>query len=327
MAETSFPLVSADLTDDAWAQTVGASGSGVLDDWGGPYGITVNANDTVTVKPSSNGDARAVVNGFGHRMDAPKTLTLPAVASTTNYHVGLLYDPKNSASPVTLVVLKGTTVPLGDGQEFLPLYLFVRSSGQTLSGAKVYRLLPRIQPQLYSASEEALLKTSPLLFLYGTTVQCTDTNRSFRAGGSSASPSWVAGSVQGTWQGTRSAVSVTRGNRVAVPAFTNSVNRNGWWMDMAAGAFKLEDGHYVITATMRFTNRAGRGDGRAFIDIAPSSSSGQALARAAVPEDDTLASVTWNGFVTASSPLAIWIYRELTTSDRPYVTLSVTRIA
>lgn len=252
---------------------------------------------------------------------------MPAVSSTTTYQIGLLYDPANATLPVSLVVLRGATPALKSGQEFLPLHVIVRASGQTLSGATRYSPMPRIRPQLIVSSSDALQTMWPKLFLYGTEVLCPDKNVTYRAAGSSANPQWVAGPAQGTWHGSRSDVNVTRGNRVAVPAFTNTVNRGGWWMDMASGAFRLEDGHYVITASMRFTNLNGRGDGRAFIDLAPSASSGQALARSAVPEDDTLASVTWNGFVTASSPLAIWIYRELTTSDRPDVTLSVTRIA
>jgi hypothetical protein len=327
MAETSFPIVGADLTDDAWAATVGAVGNGVLDDWGSPYAMTVNTDDTVTILPSSTGYARAVVNGFGHQLDAGKTVSVPAVATTTTYQIGLLYDPTNAALPVSIVVLKGANPALTTGQEFLPLHVFVRASGQTLSAASKYSPIPRIRPQLLVSSTNALRTMWPKLFLFGTEVLCTDTNVTYRAAGTSAAPQWVADSSQGTWQGTRAAVSVTRGNRVAVPAFTNTVDRNGWWMNMAAGAFKLEDGHYVITASMRFSSVAGRGDGRAFIDIAPAAASGQALARAALPEDDTLVTVTWNGFVSAASPLAIWIYRQLTTSDRPTVTLSVTRIA
>lgn len=188
MAETSFPIVGADLTDPAWGQTVGAVGNGIIDDWGNPYGITVNTNDTVTIRPSSTGSAKAVVNGFGHAMDSTKTLPVPAVTSKTQYNIGLLYDPKNAALPVSLVVLKGTTVPLTDGQDFLPLYVIVRSSGQTLTAAALYDPKPRLRNTLYVASANDLLMMSPLLFPYCTEV--VTTSGTYIAKGSTSNPVW-----------------------------------------------------------------------------------------------------------------------------------------
>lgn len=324
MAETSFPLTGADLKDDQWAQTVGASGSGVLDDWGNPYALVVNSNDTVTIRPSTSGTARAIVNGFGHRLDSTKALSLPAVSTTTQYNIGLLYDPANSAQPVTLVVLVGTTVPLKDGQVFCPLYIVTRSAGQTLAAAKLLKVCPRIQPQLLVASSEALLATNPTLFLYGTEVECTDVGRSYRAAGSSASPRWEPNSAQGTWQGTRTTQSLKSGVRTALGIFTEKLVRNADWMTMSSGAFKVEDGIYVITATM-LIGSASRG--RSFIEIAPSSASGESLARGPIPDGEYVGTATWTGYVTASTPLAIWALKENAGSAAPTVKLSVTRIA
>lgn len=324
MAETSFPLTGADLKDDQWAQAVGASGSGVLDDWGNPYALTINTNDTITLRPSTSGAARAVVNGFGHRMDSTKSLSLPAVSSKTQYNVGLLYDPKNAALPVSAVVLKGATVPLSDGQVFCPLYTFIRSAGQTLAAATLLTVKPRIQPQLLMASSEALLATSPLLFLYGTEVECTDLGRSYRAAGSTTSPRWEPSSTQGTWQGTRDTQTLKSGVRTALGLFAAKVARNADWMTMSSGAFKLEDGIYTITATM-LIGSASRG--RSFVEIAPSSASGESLARGPIGDGEYAGTAAWTGYVTASTPLAIWAFKENAGTGAPTVKLSVTRIA
>src|SRR5438132_726924 len=108
MTESSFPLVDKKMSDAIWAQSVGAVGNGILDDWGSPYAVIVNTNDTITIRPSTtSGVARAVVNGFGHQIDADVNLPIPAVTTPTLYQVGLLYDPQNSALPVKIVVLKG----------------------------------------------------------------------------------------------------------------------------------------------------------------------------------------------------------------------------
>lgn len=191
MTETSFPIVDQKLTDGAWAQTVGAVGNGILDDWGSPYAITVNTNDTVTIRRSTvSGYARAVVNGFGHQIDANVNLTVPAVTSTTTYYVGLLYSPSNAAQPVKLVVLKGATVPLETGQEFLTLHQFTRGAGQTLAASTLYSPLPSIRPSIQVDSRAALLQMSPLLFLRGTEAYCVDVDFAYRAAGTFAASQW-----------------------------------------------------------------------------------------------------------------------------------------
>ena len=191
MTETSFPIVDQKLTDGAWAQTVGAVGNGILDDWGSPYRITVNTNDTVTIRKSTvSGYARAVVNGFGHQMDADITLPVPAVSSPTRYYVGLLYSPSNAAQPVKLVVLKGSEVPLETGQEFLTLHQFSLGAGQTLAASTLFSPLPSIRPSIQVDSKAALMEMSPLLFLRGTEAYCVDVDFAYRSSGTASSPQW-----------------------------------------------------------------------------------------------------------------------------------------
>lgn len=190
MAETSFPLTGQDFKDDQWSAIVGGVGDGICDDWGNPYAVTVNTNDTVTVGVSSTGVNRAVVNGFGHRMDAPVTVPIPAVTTTTRYHLGLLYDPASSSSPVTLQVLKGTTPQLTAGQRFVPLHTFDRASGQTLQAATSTSVRPRRRQTLTVPAAAALDRMSPLLFLYATEVYAELEDQWFRTAGTAAAPRW-----------------------------------------------------------------------------------------------------------------------------------------
>jgi len=317
MTETAFPIVGSDLTDAAWGQTVGATGNGILDDWGGPYSMVVNTNDTVTIKRSTrSGVARAVVNGFGHQIDADVTLTVPAVTTSTRYHIGLLYDPSNAALPVKLVVLKGATVPLSAGQFFLPLYIFVRGAGQTLAAATLYSPKPRIQPRMIVASADDLQQMDPTLFLYGTEILATGTRRTYRASGSFANPTWTAGPTQGYWRGTRS-TQMANANRSAILGFARSTSEYDDWMTMADnGVFNLEPGLYTITATMVLPQRA---TGRSFVEIGSSDGSQEPFARNTFDSNDDRAATTFPlrvtngnqgyriyGFQTTGKQLSVW---------------------
>ncbi|PCN48029.1 hypothetical protein Csp2054_09145 [Curtobacterium sp. 'Ferrero'] len=200
MTETSFPIVDAKLSDETWGVTVGAAGNGIIDDWGAPYALVVNTNDTVTVKRSyRTGIAQAVVNGFQHQIDADVVLSVPAVTSLTTYQIGLLYDPQNASLPVKLVVLKGDPPTLGDGQEFLPFYVIVRGSGQTLAAAQLFSPKPRRQYRILVAKEGDLDALNASLFPYGTEAYATDLNGTWRAAGSYASGGeWVRNATEGT---------------------------------------------------------------------------------------------------------------------------------
>lgn len=189
MTESSFPIVNADFTDSQWSQIVGSRGSGILDDWGNPYGLTIGTDDTITIGVSTrSGVARAVVGGFGHQMDAAVKLPVPTGAN--DYHVGLLYAP--TATPtVRLVVLAGTSPAVPAGGAYSPMYKIRRAAGQTLATAAVFRMRVRIQPRISVETTAGLLEVSPLLYLAGTTAYCQDTDRVLRAGGTVAAPVWV----------------------------------------------------------------------------------------------------------------------------------------
>ena len=324
MTETAFPIVGTDLTNAAWGQTVGASSNGILDDWGNPYAIVVNTNDTVTIKRSTLGVARAVVNGFGHQIDADVTLTVPPVTSTTRYHVGLLYDPANATLPVKLVVLKGATVPLQAGQDFLQLYVFVRQSGQTLAASTLYSPRPRVQPRLVVSNPDDLLALDPTTFLWGTEILATSTRRTYRATGTLSAASWSPGPTQGYWRGLRT-TALANQNLSAVLGFARSSGENDDWMYMSdQGVFKFEPGLYTITATMTLPRLA---TGRSFLQISSSGSS-TALARGGFGSGEDTGSVTLPIRVTDSNQgYQILGYQTTGKQINPTFSLNILRTA
>lgn len=236
MTQTSFPLVNKKLTDAAWGQAVGAVGNGILDDWGVPYSISVNTNDTITVRVSTTtGVARAVVNGFGHQMDANETLTIPAVSAQTTYQVGLLYDPSNAALPVRLAVLKGSPPVLAAGAEFLPMFVFNRAAGQTLAAALRYFPRPRIRPQIHVVDFPSLQSMNPLSFARGTTAYCSVERASYIADFVGSTPTWVALDPGRKWDFPRSG-----GNeRDPIPSGRYVTVMNGTLTDAPAGSYLI----------------------------------------------------------------------------------------
>lgn len=201
MTESSFPLVGADFTSDEFSQTLLGLGNGVLDDWGSPYAITLNTNDTATIAVSTtSGVARAVVAGFGHRLTASVTLSIPPVASTTSYTIGLLYDPGQAGTPVLLTVKTGT-VALTTGQVWLPLHVIVRQASQALTSAVLSSPMVYVMPRARAVSQAALQAQNPNTYLRGTSVYCGDTGAALRADLVGSTPTWVpAGPLVGQSQ-------------------------------------------------------------------------------------------------------------------------------
>jgi uncharacterized membrane protein len=328
MAETSFPIVGTDLTDDAWSQAVGAGQQGILEDWGSPYALVVNTNDTITIKVSAmTGVAQAVVAGFGHQLDANMTVSVPAVTSTTTYWIGLLYDPTNATLPVSVQVLKGTTPPVTSGQQFLPLYSFVRASGQTLAASTQYSMRPRIEPHLSMATESAVLAMYPMSFLYGTTIYAYDTKRSYKAAGSPSAPVWAGGPQQGLWRGYRTQ-DVGNAIRSAFGAYTASVtNNSASWFEDTNGVITLDPGIYTMTATMTLGNGTQKATGRTFVEIAPSDSSSAAWARGSMPVGEDTTSTSFQLSVTSVTTFRVYVFQTTGDDNNVGVSLNIARIA
>ena len=153
MAEESFPMRDAPMTDEQWKQVTLGIGNGVLNEGGDPYRLTNinNATNQVTVNVSTTtGLAQAIVAGFYHRIDAPVVLDVPAVTSATNYWIVLEYSPlrlESSEPPVQLKVIKDG-LDFSQGKQYLVLHRFYRRANELLTDANYRSVKPRIAPLL-----------------------------------------------------------------------------------------------------------------------------------------------------------------------------------
>ena len=162
MTEYSYPVVEQPLPASQWSSITKGIGNGILDETGFPYKMVfpsdANATNTVTIVCPDVENKRyghAILEGFYHKYDADITLTVPAVTVSTLYHIALMYDPLNTASPVTMRVL---TSPLSynGGKNYLHLYTIRREPNQLLTNATVRMLRPRVAPVMVVASEDDL---------------------------------------------------------------------------------------------------------------------------------------------------------------------------
>lgn len=153
MAETSFPIKNAPMSDEQWKQVTLGIGTGVLNEGGDPYRLTNvnNATNQVTVNTSTTtGLAQAIVAGFYHRIDAPVVLDVPAVTSATNYWIVLEYSPlrlENAEPPVQLKVVKDA-LDFSQGKQYLTLHRFYRRPNELLTDANYRSVKPRVAPLL-----------------------------------------------------------------------------------------------------------------------------------------------------------------------------------
>lgn len=168
MTETSFPVVEKPLTEDQWGTIAHGFGQGVIDQGGRPYqlGARDDVTDMVTIDVDVlTGKNEGIVRGFVHSIDEPKQLHLPAVASTTTYEIGLVYDPVNHGTPSGPVRLDVWTAP-GDttlGKVRIVLYRITRQPSTALSAATVVENRQRISPQIVVSGTADLPPTSAVL--------------------------------------------------------------------------------------------------------------------------------------------------------------------
>lgn len=169
MAETSFPVVEQPLTADQWRSVTLGIGSGVLHEGGFPYNLANinNATNTVEVTVSSTqGYAHAIVHGFYHMIDAPVTLSVPAVTTPTTYYIALQYDPLREQLPVTLAAF--TSLDRSQGKEYVVLHEIDRVADQLLTDAVRRYVRPRVAPTIIVSRPREL--PDPSTVLWGTTA-------------------------------------------------------------------------------------------------------------------------------------------------------------
>lgn len=180
MAETSFPILEAPLNVEQWKSVARGFGTGVLDEGGNPYNLTslnnVNNSATIAVDTKTRFN-HAVVSGFYHKMDAPITVELPAVARATTYRVVLMYNPLDKSMPVKLTVV--TSLDKTGGKEYLVLWEIIRQPNQLLTDSARVKKRPIISPTIVVDSKDSLPDVSTVL--WGTRAFVQQTNVELRA--------------------------------------------------------------------------------------------------------------------------------------------------
>jgi hypothetical protein len=188
MAEISYPVLNQPMSETLWRVMARAFGIGVLDSGGNPYRVvsrTDATNAIVIGRDTVTGTSEAILNGFVHRIDTDKTLTVPTAAAT--YEIGLVYDPAGhgtSAGPITLAIW---TAP-GDytnNRQRLPLWRLVRAASQALTAATLTDVRLRARATTEAASDAHKPRADQ--FPVGTDLVAVDTNKRYRAAGAN----WV----------------------------------------------------------------------------------------------------------------------------------------
>lgn len=160
--EQSFPVVDEPMDDDQWAHLAKAFGSGVISYGGAPYrlGEVDDVNNTLTVlKADDEGrESGAIIEGFAHRMTGDVELSIPAVTSTTDYVIGLQYNPvraKEEGEPITLGCF---TRPLDttQGKKYAPIWEGTRRPSTVLSSVRWNTARSRISPTTTVSREQYL---------------------------------------------------------------------------------------------------------------------------------------------------------------------------
>lgn len=180
MAETSYPIVGEPMGAEKWKSVTRGIGDGIIDEGGQPYALTAISNATnsaVVQVDSGKGFAHAILAGFYHKIDAPVTISLPAVTVATTYHVALQYDPLRASMPVKLVVV--TSLDRTQGKAYLPLHTVRRAPDQLLTQATISTVSAKISPQIQVDTSASLPPASSVL--WGTKAWCWQENTGYRA--------------------------------------------------------------------------------------------------------------------------------------------------
>lgn len=189
MAEYSYPMLEQPLLMDQWRSVTLGIGSGVFDEGGGPYAISLdNVTNSATIRVDNRlGYAHAIVSGFYHKLDAPMKVNLPAVTKLTTYTIALCYEPLNTAKPVSLKVVTGALDETA-GKEWLVLHKVTRQPNQLLTDAKVQTVKASIAPLINVRNFDDL--PSPSEVLVSAMAFVSSEEALYRVSGVQGSLSW-----------------------------------------------------------------------------------------------------------------------------------------
>jgi hypothetical protein len=160
-AEVSFPIVNKPMNDEEWSHLMKAVGSGIISYGGAPYRLG-NVNDvdnTVTIYAADDEgrESGGLIEGFAHQLKREKVITVPAVTQTTNYMIGLQYNPlhESSSGPVRLDCFS-RPLDTTQGKKYIPIWEGTRSPSTVLSSVTWNTARSRISPTTTVARERYL---------------------------------------------------------------------------------------------------------------------------------------------------------------------------
>lgn len=160
--EQSFPVVDQPMNDDQWAHLAKAFGSGVISYGGAPYrlGNVSDVDNTLTVyRADDEGrESGGIIEGFAHRMTGDVQIKVGPVLETTDYMIGLQYDPVRAKEEGHPILLDCFARPLDttQGKKYAPIWEGTRRPSTVLSSVNWQTARSRISPTTTVARERYL---------------------------------------------------------------------------------------------------------------------------------------------------------------------------
>ena len=160
--EQSFPVVDQPMNDDQWAHLAKAFGSGVISYGGAPYrlGNVSDVDNTLTVHRADDEgrESGGIIEGFAHRMTGDVQIKVGPVLETTDYMIGLQYDPVRAKEEGHPILLDCFARPLDttQGKKYAPIWEGTRRPSTVLSSVNWQTARSRIAPTTTVSRERFL---------------------------------------------------------------------------------------------------------------------------------------------------------------------------
>lgn len=196
-AEESFPVVGYGMNDEQWSHLAKAFGSGVLSYGASPYrrGTVSDVSNTIVIRKADDDgrDSGAVIEGFAHRMLGDVTVEVPAVTTTTDYVIGIQYDPVRAKGVGIPLKLDCFSRPLdtSQGKKYAPIWEGTRKPSTVLSSVEWVTARSRIAPTTTVRTEERLPDPRHSGLMWGTICYTYDDRKWFQLTDASSPDGWT----------------------------------------------------------------------------------------------------------------------------------------
>lgn len=157
--EHSFPVENDPMSGEQWAHLAKAWGSGIISYGGAPYRLSniddVNNTLVVNAADDEGRESGAVLEGFAHRMTGNVTLEVKAVATATDYMIGIQFDPLREGNPLKLGCFS-RPLDTTQGKKYAPIWEGRRNPSSVLSSVNWQTARSRISPTTTVSRERFL---------------------------------------------------------------------------------------------------------------------------------------------------------------------------